>query len=61
MSDLDTIMQAYEDTLKQVYSALFNAYTVTNDPNEQKQAEQRYITGIKLARLVRDRALALLP
>jgi hypothetical protein len=61
MSDPDIIKQAYEDTIKKLYSVFYDASITAQDPNERQQAERRFKAGVALARTVRDRAIAVLP
>jgi hypothetical protein len=61
MKDTEIIASGYEDTIKQVYSTFFTSYITAEDQNAEQQAEQRFVQGIKVARQIRDRALAILP
>ena len=61
MTDQDIIKQSYEDTIKQLYSIFYGVYVIAQNQNERQEAEQRFQTGIKLARDIRDRAVTLLP
>jgi len=60
MNDSDLVVQAYEDTVRLLFSRLFDACVVAKDADEQAQAEQRFQTGVRKARETRDRAIALL-
>jgi hypothetical protein len=60
-SDQQIILSAYEDEIKELYSKLFQGYVESGgDAQQQKQAEQRFSAGVGLARITRDRAVALL-
>ena len=61
MKDTETIAAGYEDTIKQVYATFYNSYITAEDQNAEQQAEQRFVQGVKVARQIRDRALAVLP
>ncbi len=55
------IQSAYEDTIKKLYAALFDGYAqCEGDAGQRQQAEQRFTTGVGLARESRHRAIALL-
>jgi len=60
MNDKDIINQAYEDTIKQLFTVLFDVSVVAQTPDAQSQAEQRFQAGVRKAREVRDKAIALL-
>jgi hypothetical protein len=52
---------AYEDAIKLLYAKLFEGYEeAAGDPAQEQQADQRFTTGVELARRARDRAIALL-
>ena len=59
MTDSDIINEAYEDTIKQLFSVLFDSSVTAQTPAAQAQAEQRFQDGVRKARQVRDRAIAL--
>ena len=60
-SDQTLIASAYEDAIKGLYARLFDAFvTAGGDAAQQQQAEQRFMTGVGLAKNSRDRAIALL-
>jgi hypothetical protein len=61
MNDQETVLDAYKDTLKQVYTTFFTGYVSADNPADQAQAEKLFVTGVTIARRIRDRALALLP
>jgi hypothetical protein len=55
------IQSAYEDAVKMLYGKLFDSYAAAGgDAAQMQQADQRFTTGIGLARSSRDRAIALL-
>lgn len=59
--DQKTIQSAYSDALCKLYATLFDQYVQAGgDTAEEQQADQRFTTGLGLARRSRDRALALL-
>jgi hypothetical protein len=58
--DQKTIQTAYANALGKLYAELFDEYTQAGgDTAEEQQADQRFTTGLSLARKSRDRALAL--
>ncbi len=60
--DQQFIHSAYEDVVKGLYIKLFEGYAEAGGgaAQQQQQAEQRFTTGVALARMSRDRAIALL-
>jgi len=60
--DQTLIQSAYEDAIKGLYAKLFEGYAEAGGgaAQQQQQAEQRFTTGVALARTSRDRAIALL-
>ena len=60
MSDQDAIAGAYDDTLKKLYTVLFDAYIAAKSDADKEQANQRFKAGVALARQVRDKAASLL-
>jgi hypothetical protein len=61
-SDKDTLQSAYADALKGLYTTLLTAYANSaGDAEQQKEADQRFVVGVGLARSARDKAIALLP
>lgn len=60
MSDEQTVDQAYDLTLQHLFSALFQAYTLAKTSAERDQANQRFQTGVKLAREARAQAKQLI-
>jgi hypothetical protein len=59
--DQTLIQSAYEDTIKGLYEKLFEAYAgAGGDATQTQQADQRFMTGVGLARSSRDSAIALL-
>jgi len=59
MTDDDIIKQAYEDTVQKLFAALFNAIITAQTAAMHSQAEQRFQAGVRKAREVRDKAIAL--
>jgi hypothetical protein len=59
--DQTLIQSAYEDSIQGLYAKLFDAYAAAGgDASQTQQADQRFMTGVGLARSSRDRAIALL-
>jgi len=59
-SDQSLIEAAYGDSIKGLYAKLFDGYvTAGGDAAGQREAEQRFMTGVEFARGSRDRAIAL--
>jgi hypothetical protein len=60
--DQQLIQSAYEDAIKGLYVKLFEGYAEAGGgaAQQQQQADQRFTTGVALARMSRDRAIALL-
>jgi hypothetical protein len=55
------IQSAYEDAIRKLYAALFDAYAAAGgDQSQEQQADQNFSTGVTLARRSRDRAISLL-
>ncbi|MBK1815709.1 hypothetical protein JIN84_08780 [Luteolibacter yonseiensis] len=52
---------AYEDTLKHLFKIFFEARLIAKNDTEREVAEDRFMTGARIARETRDRAVALLP
>ena len=61
MSDQQIITKAYEDTIQRVFTTFYQGYMLAKSDEEQRVAEQKFAVGIKFAREVRDRAIAILP
>ena len=61
MSDQQVISKCYEDTIQRVFTTFYQAYVIAKSDEEQRVAEQKFSVGIKFAREVRDRAIAILP
>jgi hypothetical protein len=61
MSDEDLIKEAYEEFIKSLFKNFYEAYTTSNNPTQEKAAEQIFQKAVKAARSARDRALAILP
>ena len=59
MTDSDIIQQAYEDTIKNLFGVLFDSSITAQTPAAQTQAEQQFQAGVRKAREVRDKAIAL--
>ncbi|MBJ6724124.1 hypothetical protein [Geomesophilobacter sediminis] len=59
-SDQEIIQAGYEASVGQVYAIFFESMASTQSEGTQRQAEESFIRGVKLARQVRDRALQLL-
>jgi hypothetical protein len=58
--DQKTIQTAYANALGKLYAEFFDEYTQAGgDTTQEQQADQRFTTGLSLARKSRDRALAL--
>jgi len=56
------IEQAFEETIKNLFSVFFDSYTIAKgDPAGEQQAEATFRSGILHARHIRDRALAIIP
>ncbi|RVT88384.1 hypothetical protein [Inhella crocodyli] len=61
MTDRDVIQAAYEDQLAQLFEHFFaNTVEAEGQAAELAQAERAFQAGVRRAREVRDRALALL-
>jgi len=61
MNDQDVIIEAYADSLKNLYSALLDAFVEAHqDQKAQNLATQRFSAGLAVARKARDAALAYL-
>jgi hypothetical protein len=59
--DQKLIQSAYEDAIRKLYAALFDAYAAGGgDQAQEQQADQNFSTGSALARKSRDRAISLL-
>jgi len=59
--DQNLIQSAYEGVIKGLYAKFFEGYTEAGGgAAQQQQADQRFTTGVALARMSRDRAIALL-
>lgn len=61
MKDVDIIQEAYQESVKAVYSTFFQDYTNAPTPVEQGLAEEEFVAAVKRAKAVRDRALTVLP
>ncbi len=59
MTDSDIINDAYADTLKNLFSVLFDASVTAKTPADQSLADQQFQAGVRKAREVRDKAIAL--
>lgn len=59
MTDNDIINEAYADTLKSLFSVLFDSSVTAKTPADQSLAEQQFQAGVSKARAVRDKAIAL--
>ncbi|MGB7749141.1 MAG: hypothetical protein WBN75_17845 [Verrucomicrobiia bacterium] len=59
MTDSEIITKAYENTIQQLFSVLFDSSVVAKTPADQSQAEQQFQAGVRKAREVRDKAIAL--
>jgi len=58
--DQQTLLSAYDETIKHLYSTLFDQYAqAAGDERQEEEAEQRFTIGIVLARRARDRAITL--
>jgi hypothetical protein len=62
MSERDLIEEAFGSTIKSIYNVFFQSYTeAKGSPISEKKAEDAFRNGVKHARQVRDRAIALVP
>jgi hypothetical protein len=61
MTDQEIVDKAYEATIQQLCSQLYNTLLVSQDLSGHEQAERRFQTGVRKAREARDRAKKLLP
>jgi len=60
-SDQMLIKSAYENAIAGLYAELFQGYAeAAGNAEKQREAEQRFMAGVGLARSARDRAIALL-
>jgi len=59
-TETEIIQLAYEASVSQVYAIFFESMSSTQSGETQRQAEESFARGMKLARRVRDRALQLL-
>lgn len=59
-TDGDIINEAYESTIHQVYATFFNAMSIMQSEDDQRQIEEAFAKGIKLARNVRNIAMQLI-
>jgi hypothetical protein len=59
MTDSDIINEAYADTVKNLFSVFFDSSVIAKTPADQTQAEQQFQAGVRKAREVRDKAMAL--
>ena len=60
-TDQEIIQSAYGDAIKDLYAKLFQGYAeAAGDAELKLQADQRFTIGLGLARISRDRALALM-
>ena len=57
MKDPDIVQEAYEETVKKLFSVFYDSYVAASTQQEKQQAEQRFKTAIKSARDCRNRAL----
>jgi phage terminase small subunit len=58
--DQQSVLAAYDDTIKKLYCTLFEQYVqAAGDAAQEQQAEQHFKTGVGLAQRTRDRAVAL--
>jgi len=57
MKDSDIIQEAYEETVKKLFSIFYDPYVGASTQQEKQQAEQRFKAALKSARDCRDRAL----
>ena len=61
MSDQDIIKEAYQDSVKKIFSVFLDSYVgADGDQPQIDAAKKRFKAGIGLARTVRDAALSLL-
>jgi hypothetical protein len=59
--DQQLIESAYQDAIRRLYATLFDGYAAAGGvQTQEQQADQNFLTGVRLARRSRDRALALL-
>lgn len=59
--DQKLIQSAYEDGVRKLYAALFDAYAAAGgDQAQEQQADRNFSAGVVLARRSRDRAISLL-
>jgi hypothetical protein len=59
--DQQLIQSAYDDAIKHLYATLFDAYAAAGGaPEQERQADQNFTTGVSSARRSRDRAITLL-
>jgi hypothetical protein len=59
--DQQLVQSAYEDAIRKLYAALFDAYAAAGgDQAQERQADQNFSTGVAFARRSRDRAISLL-
>jgi hypothetical protein len=61
MSDQDIIRGAYQQNVTAVYNTFVASFNAAEDDQQRTQAEQLFQRGIRRAREIRDRALAILP
>ena len=59
MTDNELTNQAYEDTVKSLFGVLFDSSVTAQSPAAESLAEQQFQAGIRKAREVRDKAIAL--
>jgi hypothetical protein len=61
-NERDVIDSAYENLFCALFSTFFQSYTsAMGDEQREAEAERLFSKGVKHARFVRDRAIALLP
>ncbi|HKD07960.1 MAG TPA: hypothetical protein VKB79_18820 [Bryobacteraceae bacterium] len=59
--DQRLIQSAYEDTIRRLYTRLFESYTEAGASSvEQTHADENFKSGVAQARHSRDRAIAML-
>ena len=61
LKDVDIIHEAYQESVKAVYSIFFQDFTNAPNPTDQGLAEEEFVAAVKRAKTVRDRALTVLP
>ena len=59
MTDTDILLQAYAETLRNVYATFFDSSIVADTAKKRTQAEERFKAGVLNARAIRDRAILL--